>query len=107
MQETWEGKIPWRREWQHTPVFLPEKSHGQRRLVGYGPWGCKELDMTERPDNSNNYFGPGPSLSTVNIKKEGQSKENKAEKGVCPWGVATFQLSPSPELGSPHPDMFP
>ena len=33
---------------QHTPVFLPEKSHGQRSLVGYSPWGRKELDMTER-----------------------------------------------------------
>ena len=30
------------------PVFLPEKSHGQRRLVGYSLMGRKELDMTER-----------------------------------------------------------
>ncbi|KAM7233308.1 hypothetical protein CapIbe_015444, partial [Capra ibex] len=30
-----------------SPVFLPGKSHGQRSLVGYSPWGCKELDMTE------------------------------------------------------------
>ena len=35
----WVGKIPWRRKWQHIPVFLPGKSHGQRRLVGYSPWG--------------------------------------------------------------------
>ena len=34
--------------WQPTPVFLPGESHGQRRLVGYSPWGHKELDMTER-----------------------------------------------------------
>ena len=40
-------KIPWRRKWQPSPVFLPGKSHGQRSLVGYSPWGCKELDMTE------------------------------------------------------------
>ena len=33
----WIGKIPWRRAWQPTPVFLPEKSHGQRRLLGYRP----------------------------------------------------------------------
>ena len=33
------GKIPWRREWQPTPVFLPREFHGQRSLVGYGPWG--------------------------------------------------------------------
>ena len=36
----------WRRKWQPTTVFLPGKSHGQRSLVGYSPWGCKELDMT-------------------------------------------------------------
>ena len=41
------GKIPWRRAWQPTPVFLPGESHGQRSLVGYSPWGCKELDTTE------------------------------------------------------------
>ena len=37
-----------RREWQPTPGFLPGKSHGQRILVGYSPWSCKESDMTER-----------------------------------------------------------
>ena len=36
------GKSPWRRQWQPTPVFfLPGKSHGQRSLVGYSPWGHK------------------------------------------------------------------
>ena len=39
--DSWVGKIPWRRKWQATPVFLPGKSHGQRSLVGYSPWGCK------------------------------------------------------------------
>ena len=43
----WVRKIPWRRKWQPTPVFLPGKSHGQRSLVGYSPWGHKELDTTE------------------------------------------------------------
>ena len=43
----WVGRIPWRREWLFTPVFLPGESHGQRRLAGYSPWGHKELDMTE------------------------------------------------------------
>jgi len=43
----WVGKIPWRRAWQPTPVFLPGESHGQRHLVGYSPWGHKELDKTE------------------------------------------------------------
>ena len=42
------GKIPWRREWQPTLVFLARESYGQRRLVGYSPWGLKESDMTEQ-----------------------------------------------------------
>ena len=46
--DPWVGKIPWRRKWLPTPVFLPGESHGQRRLVGYSPWGCKELDTTEQ-----------------------------------------------------------
>ena len=31
----------------HFPVFLPGKFHGQRSLVGYTPWGCKESERTE------------------------------------------------------------
>ena len=46
--DPWVGKIPWRREWQPTPVLLPGKFHAQRSLVGYRPWGWKELDTTER-----------------------------------------------------------
>ena len=45
--DPWVGKIPWRRKWQPTPIFLTGKFHGQRRLVGYSAWGCKELDTTE------------------------------------------------------------
>ena len=46
VQEIWVGKIPWRRAWQPTPVFLPGESHGQRSLAGYSPWGRKELNTT-------------------------------------------------------------
>ncbi|CAI9179857.1 unnamed protein product [Rangifer tarandus platyrhynchus] len=42
------GKISWRRKRQATPIFLPGKSHGWRRLVGHSPWGRKESDTTER-----------------------------------------------------------
>ena len=52
MQETrfspWVRKIPWRRKWLPSPVFLPGEFHGQRSLVGYSPWNCKELDVTDR-----------------------------------------------------------
>ena len=39
--------MSWRRKWQPTPVFFPGESHGQRSLVGYSPWGCKESDTSE------------------------------------------------------------
>ena len=42
------GKIPWRRKWQPTPVFLPGESHGRGSLVGYSPRGRKESDTTEQ-----------------------------------------------------------
>ena len=51
LQETWFSpwvrKIPWRRKWQPTPVFLPGQFHGQRSLVGYCPWDHKESDRTK------------------------------------------------------------
>ena len=37
--DPWVRKIPWRRKWQPTPVFLSGESHGQRSLVGNCPWG--------------------------------------------------------------------
>ena len=46
--DPWVGKSPWRRvSWQPTPVLFPGESHGQRSLVGYSPWVCKEADTTE------------------------------------------------------------
>ena len=39
----WVRKIPWRRKWQPTPVFLYGKSQGQRSLVGHSPWGCERV----------------------------------------------------------------
>ena len=43
----WVGKIPWKREWLPTPIFLPGNSSGQGSLAGYSPWALKELDMPE------------------------------------------------------------
>ena len=47
MLDPWSQKMPWRRRWPPTPLFLPGKSHGQRSLVGYSPWGHRESDTTE------------------------------------------------------------
>ena len=48
MQETWVGKIPQRKERLRTPEILPREFYGQRNLVGYSLWSCKELNKTEQ-----------------------------------------------------------
>ena len=52
MQVTWVRSLglqdPMEKKWQPTPVLVPVEFHGQRSLAGYSPWGCKELDTTER-----------------------------------------------------------
>ena len=73
--DPWIGKIPWRREWLSTPVFLPGKSHGQRSLADYSPRGPKESDITEQlilcilevsvPANGGDGSTQGGALSSV------------------------------------------
>ena len=52
--DPWVTKIPLRREWQPTPVFLSGESHGQRSLAGYSPWAHKKSDMAEQTINLKN-----------------------------------------------------
>ena len=52
-------KMPWSGKWQPTPVFLPVKSHGQSRLMGYSPWDHRELDTTEHTHMHNTYLQKG------------------------------------------------
>ena len=69
--DPWVRKIPWRREWQSSPVFLPGESHGQRSLAGYSPWGHKESDTTE------------PQTPVINFGRLYNSKlQNKSSKSV-------------------------
>ena len=49
--DPWVRKIPWRRKWQPTPVFLPGESHGQRSLAGYSPRGHKESGTNDWATN--------------------------------------------------------
>ena len=73
----WVEKIPWRRTWQPTAVFLPGKSHGQRSLVGYSPWGCKRVwhDSARRRQ-----WQPTPALLP------GKSHGWRSLVGCSPWG---------------------
>ena len=57
--DPWVRKIPWRREWLPTPVLSPGKSHEQRSLAGYSPWGHKESETTEAAQHTDTQQGPG------------------------------------------------
>ena len=61
----WVRKIPWRRKWQPTPVFLPGESHGRRSLVGYSPRGRKELDTTKHTNTRHARFDEN--LNKINL----------------------------------------
>ena len=60
MRETWfdpwVGKIPWRREWQPTPIFLPRESHGQRSLVGHRDCRVRHHWATKHSTGMNCYY---------------------------------------------------
>ena len=80
-------KIPWRRKWHPTPVFLPGKSHGQRSLVGYSPWGYKESDTTE-------WLILTPSAAGCRLSWEGCALSDMA---LCSWGQ-TLMAGTNPPL---------
>ena len=61
------GRFPQRREWQPTPVFLPEEFHGQRSLVVYSPQGHKELDMTKWLTHTQPYANMG--IKPIRVKE--------------------------------------
>ena len=91
----------WRRKWQPTPVFLPGKSHGQRSLVGYSPWGCKELDTIERLHSlhtlSLEKAMATPALPTPNspppVFLPGESHRQRSLVGHGPWESDTTEVA--------------
>ena len=80
----WDGKIPWWRKWLLTPVFLPGKSNGQRRLVGYSQ-SSKESDTSERLTLSHFHL---PNLGKLKKKLKTKTKEGNQifwDQATC-WG---------------------
>ena len=80
----WVRKIPWRRKWQPTSELLPEKSHGWRSLVGYSPWGHKELDMTKPL-----HFSFFLSLSGMKSSREWEETEER----INPWSIPKARVN--------------
>ena len=89
--DPWVGKIPWSRAWQSTPVFLPGESHGRRSLVGYSPWGHKELDMTERLSTAqpSTALTPHTDHPTVSTTQKNFSRED-LHKPMNTWKCAQY-----------------
>ena len=78
----WVGKIPWRRAWQTTPVFLPGESHSQRSLVGYNPLGGQESDRTK----ATQYTGMNGSRGSLTfLKWAALESENSLSSGGGQW----------------------
>ena len=74
----WVRKIPWRRAWQHTPVFLSGELHGQRSLEGYSQWVCKESDMNKWLTLLLSLQLQMPTWLSMLVKKPGLCKNLKA-----------------------------
>ena len=71
--DLWVRKIPWRRAWQPTPVFLPGESHGQRSLAGYSPRGHRESDTAEQLSAHKELCKPLSFIRSANIIAQLQS----------------------------------
>ena len=100
MRETWVRKIPWWRAWLPSPVFLPGELHGQRTLVGYSPWGCKESDMTEQLSTELSMFidysqSLGSQRKSFSVWKGHQKdpliKEMRDIHSALFWGKSRYQ----------------
>ena len=87
--DPWVGKMPWRRKWQPTRVFLPGESHGQRNLVGYRPWGRRDSGMTEHTAVS------GRHLTKCDLRAGVGSIGSQSPQGPChlPCPTAGLQCS--------------
>ena len=87
--DPWVRKIPWRRKWQPTLVFLPGKSHRQRNLAGYSSWGYKGSDTTERPNTHTHTH------THTHIHTQILHRRVRIQTHIC--------LTPEPEFKTLHP----
>ena len=99
MFNPWIGKIPWSRKWQTAPVFLPGKSHGQRNLAGYSPWGPKSVTwLNTHSSLIRRDMGEMVSVSIVREHRDMTSPTNQEERShqelnqLAPWSSVSQWL---------------
>ena len=85
--DPWVRQIPWRRKWQPTPVSLPGKFHGQRSLVGYSPWGCKESEMTKHAHKYIMYRYMALRHVVSSLTRDGNCTPCIGRQSLNPWST--------------------
>ena len=78
--DPWVRKIPWRRKWQPTPVFLPGHSHRKGNLAGYSLWGHKEQVTNTHTNTGHLMVG-----SSVDQRNCNATKTNKLDVNLVTW----------------------
>ena len=83
----------WRKQWHPTPVFLPGEFHGRRSLVGYSPWGRKELEYTKSQTRLSDF--------TITFHFHALEKEMATHSSVLAWRIpGTAEPGGLPSMGS-------
>ena len=96
------GKIPWRRAWLPTSLFLPGEFHEQRSLVGYSPWGREESDTSEATEHSQGVLlpcMPTAWLLTLALRQRNEDWGYKSGPIQSMWRKPPLLVSVSNELG--------
>ena len=81
-------RVTWRRKWQHSPLFLPEESHGQRTLVGYSPWRSQRVghDLATKTTMCVMYTSYCCAWHPTPVLLPGKSHGWRSLVGYSPWG---------------------
>ena len=81
-------RVTWRRKWQHSPLFLPEESHGQRTLVGYSPWRSQRVghDLATKTTMCVMYTSYCCAWHPTPVLLPEKSHGRRSLVGYSPWG---------------------
>ena len=98
--DPWVGKLPWRRTWHPTPVFLPGESHGHSSSAGYSPWSHKESDRTEHHRNQKARTLSDFPLSSQ-MPEQAPRAQGPAASGLRPASLSSLCSSQLPSTPAP------
>ena len=92
--DLWVRKTPWRKKWQPIPVFLPGRSHGQRILAGYSPWGHKKVRhdlVTKQQQHCIEHRGPFRNILIITIFRANRWEKWKQWQTLFSWALKSCE----------------